>query len=204
MGGLVELASKAARVRAVALWLMLCGAAFGDDLAPERHELEALYTKGEVQLDLTENPAAPFVTLPGNVRLYKRGGRVEAEDRSGHLPALCSLELTMTVRAMAETCRGLARPDHLRVMDTAIDSHIEFIAENHIPPRPRAEVRLFIAQKMADTYIRLKDRRLCTEREMSRWVPLVTEIDAGSFEVALADSLNADRLPVAAPCAKGS
>ena len=191
-------------MRAFAVWLSMSAAALADPLAPEPHELTALYAAGEVQLDLTENPAAPYVPLQGDIRLYKRGGQLSPEDRSEHRPALCSLELTMTLRAMAETCRGLARPDHLRVMDTAIDAHIGFIAGNHQPSRPVPEVRLLIAQKMSDTYIRLKNRSICTEREMSRWLPLMQDIESGTFETALAASLNAPRLPVSAPCAQGA
>ncbi|PTX54915.1 hypothetical protein C8N43_3738 [Litoreibacter ponti] len=187
-------------MRALAVWLMLCGTAWSNELAPKPHELDALYVAGEVQLDLTRSPVAPYVALPGDIRLYKHGAQIRAEDRSGHRPALCSLELAMTLRAMAETCRGLARPDHLRVMDTAIDAHIAFIAENHVPPRPRREVRFLIAQRMSETYLRLKDRRLCSEREMSRWVPFVREIDDGTFSATLDASLKADRLPVADPC----
>ncbi len=184
--------------------LTLGGMAHAEPLAPELHELDALYESGAVELDLTTNPVAPFVQLPGGVRLYKRAGRIIAEDQSGHKPLLCSLALTMTLRAMAETCRGLARPDHLRVMDTAIDSHIPAIAENHIPPRPRAEIRLIVAQRMSDEFLRLKDRRICSEREMAKWIPLMMRIENGTFETELEASLDAPRLPVSKPCLPGA
>lgn len=143
------------------------------------------------------------------IEINRKGDQAETTgvDNSGHGALLCSLNIDIALKGMAELCYPNKYQEYREDLGTAIDQIIDFTVKNNLVPITREEVE---AETVAKARRRLEEakrldptqlKQLCEVNDISVAAARMAETTTHEQRMKeLRDMLSVPRPPVLNPC----